>query len=182
MPDESLTVRAQVDIMSGEEITIGYISFLTGNIKRRGDISSSWMFECKCPRCLSITELGSYLSAALCGSCAGTVIPATSSIQCKVWRCVECGQETEEDKVVEIMNCLEEDLQDLLEHECLKYQSLMKKYSPLLHPNNYQLLILKRRLAGSFGGNITLKQLELRISLLEEFMAAFQIVDPGLTK
>lgn len=182
MPDDKLTLRAQVDIKEGEEITIQYISFLFGNSRRRGEISSCWMFECRCPRCLDTTELGSFMSAVLCSSCKGSVLPPDISFECEVWKCRECGQKMERDKVFEIVKELEEEMMNTMEHECDKYKALEEKFSTLLHPNHYQLQILKRHLAGSFTGNMTLADVELRKNLLEEFIEVFQMVDPGLTK
>ena len=57
-PDNSLTIRAKRSIKRGEEVTIQYISFLFGNSRRREEIKSCWFFECGCPRCSSISELG----------------------------------------------------------------------------------------------------------------------------
>jgi len=180
--DDKLTLRAQVDIKEGEEITIQYISFLFGNSRRRKEISSCWMFECKCRRCEDITELGTFMSAILCPQCKGTVLPENNSIDCQEWKCMECGQKTEVEKVLEIVKELEEEMFNTMEHELEKYEKLLEKFSSLLHPNHYQLQILKRHLAGAFRGNLTLQQLELRLSLMEEFIGIFQIVDPGLTK
>ena len=139
MPDDKLTLRAQVDIKEGEEITIQYISFLFGNSRRRGEISSCWMFECRCPRCLDTTELGSFMSAVLCSSCKGSVLPPDISFECEVWKCRECGQKMERDKVFEIVKELEEEMMNTMEHECDKYKALEEKFSTLLHPNHYQV-------------------------------------------
>ena len=59
-PENKMTIRASWGIKKGEEITIQYISFLFGNSRRREDIKSCWFFECGCPRCSSISELGIY--------------------------------------------------------------------------------------------------------------------------
>ena len=63
-----------------------------------------------------------------------------------------------------------------------KYCDLIDRYSTLLHPHHYQLLMCKRYLAGSIRGSITLDMLEKRVSLMMEFIEVFQRVDPGLTK
>ena len=59
-PDNKMSIRASWGIKKGEEITIQYISFLFGNSRRREEIKSCWFFECGCPRCSSISELGIY--------------------------------------------------------------------------------------------------------------------------
>ena len=47
------------------------------------------------------------------------------------------------------------------EHEYDKYCALLDKFSPLLHPHHYQLLLLKRYLAYSIRGNISLDMVEV---------------------
>ena len=47
------------------------------------------------------------------------------------------------------------------EHEYDKYYVMLDKFSPLLHPNHYQLLLCKRYLAGSIRGNISLDMVEV---------------------
>jgi len=182
MPDDKLILRAQVDIKEGEEITIQYISFLFGNSRRREEIRSCWMFECRCRRCLDTTELGSFLSAVLCSGCGGPVLPVDNSIDCEVWQCRDCQQKMERDKVLAIVKELEDEMLNTMEHESDKYQAMVDKFSKLLHPNHYQFQILRRALSGSFRGTLTLDQVELRKNLLEEFISVFQVVDPGLTK
>jgi len=183
-PDDRLTLRAQVDIKEGEEITIQYISFLFGNSRRRKEIASCWMFECQCPRCEDPTELGTYLSAALCPEpeCKGAVLPEDKRLGCEVWKCMECGQKMEHGKVGDIVKELEDEMVDTMAHEFEKYEEMEEKFSALLHPNHYQLQILRRQLAGAIRGNLTLKQVELRLKLIEDFINVFKIVDPGLTK
>ena len=62
-PDNTMTIRARRSIKQGEEITIQYISLLFGNSRRREEIKSCWFFECGCPRCSSISELGNFSQA-----------------------------------------------------------------------------------------------------------------------
>jgi len=182
MPDDRLVLRAKTDIKEGEEVTIQYISFLFGNSRRREEILSCWMFECCCERCSDLTELGSYLSAVLCQSCGGIVLPKNNDIACEEWRCRECGQKMEKDFVLNMVTELTDEMQNIMEHETEKFQALNDKFSKLLHPNHYQLQILRRHLAGSFRGNLTLQQVELRLQLVEDFIRIFHMVDPGLTK
>ena len=71
---------------------------------------------------------------------------------------------------------------DTSEHEYDKYCVLVEKYSKLLHPNHYQLLLCKRYLAGAIRGSLTLEMVERRLSIMMNFISVFQKVDPGLTK
>ena len=84
--------------------------------------------------------------------------------------------------VLNMVTELTDEMQNIMEHETEKFQALNDKFSKLLHPNHYQLQILRRHLAGSFRGNLTLQQVELRLQLVEDFIRIFHMVDPGLTK
>ena len=85
--DNSIRLRAQVDIKAGEEITIQYISHLFSNILRREEIASNWMFQCGCARCLDPSELGTEVGTVLCSSCPGHLRPRDNSLDCPVWLC-----------------------------------------------------------------------------------------------
>jgi len=181
-PNERLTLRAQVDIKEGVEITIQYISFLYGNTRRRKEISACWMFECQCERCEDTTELGTFLSAILCTHCKGAVLPENSGMECEMWKCRDCGQKMEIGKALEIVKQLEDEMSNTMDHEMEKFKAIVEKFSALLHPQHYQMQMLKRHLAGAMRGNMTLQQVEQRLKLMEEFIQVFQTVDPGLTK
>ena len=56
--DHSIKVRAQSSIKKGEEISIQYLSFMFGQLRRKKTINSYWHFDCGCPRCQDPTELG----------------------------------------------------------------------------------------------------------------------------
>jgi len=86
------------------------------------------------------------------------------------------------DTVSDVVKELEAEMYETQEHEYDKYCALIDKYSKLLHPHHYQLLICKRFLAGSIRGNITVKLVEKRLQLMKEFISVFEKVDPGLSK
>ena len=90
---------------------------------------------------------------------------------------------TEDDNILLLkVYFLEAEMYETQEHEYDKYCALIDKYSKLLHPHHYQLLICKRFLAGSIRGNITVKLVEKRLQLMKEFISVFERVDPGLSK
>jgi len=182
MPDNKLELRAQVDIAAGEEVTIQYITFLFGNTRRRRDIHQCWFFDCRCPRCQDRTEFGLLFSAHACEECGGPVLPENDVLYCKVWRCQSCGWETISDKVEAIEKEIENDMYDTYEYDTAKYRSLLEKWSPKLHPNHFQVLLLKKRLAISMNGTLSFDQIREKIVLQEEFLEKYELVDPGLTK
>lgn len=182
MEDDRLILRAQVDISEGEEITIQYISFLFGNTRRRKDIHQCWMFECLCARCSDRTEFGLMLAAHLCSECGGTVLPQDNSLYCQIWRCEACNKETKSEAIEATEAEVERDMFDTFDTETEKYRALLTKWTPKLHQNHFQMLILKKYLAISMRGHLTYEQVQEKIALQEEFMSKFEIVDPGLTK
>jgi len=182
MADNEIVIRAQVDIKQGEEITIQYISYLFGNILRRKDILENWMFECCCPRCVDPTELGSHLSSLVCSACAGTVLPATCDIDCQVWKCQSCGQKLDRDAVEQYTKECEGKMMQIYETEADKYESMLVEYSKIFHQNHFQILLIKKYLARALKGKMTKDQIKRKLSLMKEFMNAFQLVDPGYTK
>merc|ERR1719474_2084111 len=65
-----MIVRAAKLIKKGEEITIQYRGPNTGNILRRPDFPTNWLFSCDCPRCGDPTELGTMASTMRCTTCS----------------------------------------------------------------------------------------------------------------
>ena len=130
---------------------------------------------------MSPSELGTYLSAGLCGGCgSGAVLPTDQADT--LWSCDSCAAQVEGATILDSVAKLEAEMMDTMETEYDKYNDIIERYSKLLHPHHYQLLLCKRYLAGSIRGNITIELLERRVSLMMEFIDVFKIVDPGLTK
>ena len=138
-PDNEIIIRAQVDIMEGEEITIQYISYLFGNTLRRRDIQDNWMFECRCPRCQDPTELGTNLSSLVCPSCMGVILPVNNSLQCEVWECQACGYTLERETVENYSKECEEKMMEIFETEVDKYESMLDEYGKIFHKNHFQV-------------------------------------------
>jgi hypothetical protein len=88
-----MTVRAQRPISSGEEVTVHYISFMYGHLRRKKDIVHCWYFNCGCRRCKDPTELGSMMSAFKCGNCdeaSARVLPIDAENLESDWQCNMC--------------------------------------------------------------------------------------------
>ena len=69
------------------------------------DIKSCWFFQCSCPRCVSISELGTNLSAGLCQlpGCDGPVLPVDTSLDCQLWSCGLCGHQVDRETVSDVV-------------------------------------------------------------------------------
>jgi len=95
LPDHKVRLRAQRKIKAGEEITIQYLSFMYGHLRRKSDIRDCWLFDCSCERCVDPTELGSKMSAHRCSldDCNGDVLPVHGSdFVIDDWICYKCGK------------------------------------------------------------------------------------------
>lgn len=75
--DRKLVLRAQEDILKGEEITTRYLPSMIGNIRRRFKIKNNWNFDCCCARCRDPTELGSFIGITVCPKCNKDKSPIT---------------------------------------------------------------------------------------------------------
>ena len=83
----SVVLRARREIVSGEEITIQYVPVSLGQPARGSLLSSGWHFLCHCPRCLDVTEFGTFVSAIKCSRCReGLILPGHSD-RPGLWRC-----------------------------------------------------------------------------------------------
>ena len=87
-PDSfSVRVVARREIPAGEEITIHYVPASLGQPARWVRLSSDWYFHCQCPRCLDVTEFGTFVSAIKCSQCREGLILAENSSERQIWRC-----------------------------------------------------------------------------------------------
>ena len=87
-PDSfSVRVVARREILSGEEITIHYVPASLGQPARWVRLSSDWYFHCQCPRCLDVTEFGTFVSAIKCSRCREGLILPEHSDRPDLWRC-----------------------------------------------------------------------------------------------
>ena len=85
------------------------------------------------------------------------------------------------------------------ENETDKYEQLLDDYSKLFHENHFQvwcdlsleikilcllfqILLLKKYLAESIKGSLTLDQKKRKLHLMKDYMKTFEIIDEGLTK
>merc|ERR1719319_1860206 len=51
-----------------------------------------------------------------------------------------------------------------------------------MHPNHFQILLLKKYLAMSMTGTLSFAEIEEKIDLQQQFIDIYEVVDPGLTK
>merc|ERR1719192_3235021 len=71
---------------------------------------------------------------------------------------------------------------DLYENDTEKYRELLQFYSKIFHQNHFQILLLKKYLARSLKGKLTLEEIEEKVSLMKDYVEVFSTIDPGYTK
>ena len=68
-------VTSRRKIAKGEKITLAYEDIFLPTLLRRKDLKHGKKFLCRCKRCQSVDELGSFAGSIPCGSCDGKLIP-----------------------------------------------------------------------------------------------------------
>lgn len=136
--DHSIKVRAQSQILKGEEITIQYLSFMYGHLKRKFTIRDFWNFDCNCARCQDPSELGSLMSAMKCPDCESGDLLTTNPMDLQAsWLCSKCGHKQSAESVQDFFDSCDDTLMDTLEIDTEKYERVLQEFLQRLHPNNY---------------------------------------------
>ena len=136
--DHTITVRAQNLIKRGEEITIQYLSFMYGHLKRKSTIKDFWHFDCGCKRCQDPSELKSNLSALKCPDCeSGILLPLDSMNPESEWLCGECKHKQSAESVRDYVTYCDELLMETALTDRDRYEKLLQEFLQRLHPNHY---------------------------------------------
>ena len=182
-----MIVRAVVGIKAGEEVTTQYRGPNTGNILRRPDFPTNWMFECECPRCLDPTELGTHASTIRCPACEQPSMTPASSAMESPWVCGECGHGLAMAEVRDIVLRLEFDL-DTFSYAASppEWELLLERFQAGLHDNHYICMKTKRILLQIYGARdgwrlnqLTKEQLYRKIALCRNYIDIFSRLEPG---
>jgi len=187
--EDTFCLLAVVDIKAGEEITTSYKSTSLGSIVRRPPFKSLWNFDCLCRRCTDPTELGTFASAIRCGvsSCPGHCLPLDCLNYTSDWSCAKCGKILTSDTALQVT--------EMVQAMCPKGGSIeqletcLEKILEKVHPRHYIAMQIKRMLMLMYGNcsthrfdTMTRKDLLRKSQLCREYMAIFNILEPGLTK
>jgi len=184
--DHSLSLRAQVAIKAGEEITTRYVSATLGNCRRRRDLSRYWYFSCQCVRCSDSTELGTHLSSTRCKVCRDGLCVKRDPLDCQSdWVCQVCGNTELGDTIVQKVDKIEEEIFEVNKDDTEKLEELIAKYSnhDLLHPQHYLVIELMHSLAITYSSmaRLTRPQQERKVQLCHQVLKVLGVVDPGFT-
>lgn len=185
--DRTLVLSSKIDIQSGEEVTIQYISPSMGNIRRRQQIRENWFFDCTCIRCQDSTELGTFLSAVLCQQCAsdafsGFLLPKDALDYSSSWVCSreECGAEESGTNITSMVNNMEAEVEEIGDTDLEMIEEKIAEWCLVLHSQHYLVLMLKRKLLSSMEDCFIQDSSwgPRKVALLEENKRIFDILDP----
>jgi len=193
LPDNRLEVRAVRRIPEGQEITTQYVSPEKHTKLRQKMLFKKWFFWCECNRCKDRTESGSFLGAFLCteSKCGGPMVPQNPRDEESDYICLNCEHSFSNKYAQRILKNAESDIRnivqglDLLQH--LEHWIDLK--STILHPNNYLMISVKRKLGSMYGNcapylmkSISIPILERKIQVCHEVYSALDKLDPGPNK
>lgn len=93
--NDDLILRSSIDIKKGELVTTSSVNLEDGTFTRRANLKKHYI-DCKCQRCLDVTELGTYMSAVKCQNpdcCTddGYYLMVNPLDEYSVWSCNDCG-------------------------------------------------------------------------------------------
>ncbi|TRY62157.1 hypothetical protein TCAL_03700 [Tigriopus californicus] len=183
-------VRARRPIMRGEELSVQYLSALSGTFKRRKKIRSEWHFDCLCRRCSDPSECATNISAVNCFSCEnGYLLPANPLDYESSWICQKCGHAVSSSKIEELVDSIQSELDDIGgSDEFHRYEDFIASYQGImLHPNHYLLMTATRNLIQFYtysAGNEVLayETLKRKLQLCQNFWMVLTRVDPGYSE
>ena len=89
------------------------------------------------------------------------MLPEDPGLGCEQWVCGECGAGVRGDEVAAAVKELEAEMMDTMDTETDKYRAIIDKYSGRLHPNHYQVLVIRLKV----GIIITFKRMQFYILL-----------------
>jgi len=187
-PNKTLALQAKTKIKAGEEFTISYISTLQGSLKRRMKLHDKWYFDCRCPRCMDPTELGSFTSAHLCQVCncpEAYIIPTEVENDSAPWKCNKCGLLSQAEELNKKETEIAMNMQKLENNSLLAFEEFHENTLTMLHPNHYLNVLLKRHLVGLYSGvleQLETEDLERVKRYCEEVDTVYKIIDPGYQK
>jgi len=185
--DHSVCVRAVRDIAVGEEVTNRYTSVFMGRLARRAALSSSWQFECNCPRCQEPSVHDGNTDTLVCCGCGWDMVQVGINGD---WQCLACGSTRKPYEVAEAESRLGEAIASRAGN--LKaFEVLFEQQTKVLHDEHHLMLVIKTGMIeeygklmveqASAGKSWSLKQVRRKVELCRQVLAALGKIDPGLS-
>ncbi|CAH2093101.1 unnamed protein product [Euphydryas editha] len=179
-----LVCHASTDIKKGDIIYHNYTDALKGTTIRQQHLMIGKYFICTCSRCSDVTEMGTYMSSAICSKCKTGYV----SKKADVWECNSCGKETEKTDIEHKIKCCSEKFEVINKKDEKDLEEYIKNVSLVLAPNHYLLLDAKQRLAGVLRDIInreprpTKKVMRRKIDLCKEILPVLEVLSPGICR
>jgi len=184
--DFSITLRARRRIEEGEEITISYLPSIFGVPKRKTHLEEEWYFQCRCARCMDVTEFGTYVSALKCSHCQeGLILPENCNKDC-LWRCRFCMNPFESEFIANFVQNLEDELYAISKTSptVKDLEGFIRKHIGDLHTKHYLNLIAQRNLIQILSQEPkTDKEVQKKILRLSKgVLSTISRIDPGYSE
>ncbi|XP_049876227.1 SET domain-containing protein SmydA-8-like [Pectinophora gossypiella] len=178
-----LVCHASTDIKKGDIIYYNYTDPLKGTALRQQHLLVGKYFKCTCARCSDNTELGTYISSALCPHCKELATELEGE-----WKCTKCDKKLESEVLGYKLQCCSDKFDIINKKDEKELEEYIKNVSLVLGPNHYLLLEAKQTLAGVLRDVInreprpTKKLLRRKIQLCQEILPVIEKLSPGICR
>jgi hypothetical protein len=179
-----MSVRAQVFIRKGEEITTRYYPPWEGQPIRQDKVSKHWQYLCGCERCKDPTEFGTYFSAIRCADCLdGYLLPMNlTKVVASPWSCNSCENKLSYFEIMNTLSKVESEIQKWTNTKPIEtWSELINLIQESVHPNHYLIFDLKKTMVSQLGSCKDLQFLEDNLTYCQEVLTLVNKLDPGLT-
>ncbi|XP_017768634.1 PREDICTED: protein msta-like [Nicrophorus vespilloides] len=181
--DHHMILKAAKPIKKGEEIFLTYSRILWCTLSRRTHLLRTKHFACECPRCHDPTEFGTNLSAMLCESCSGFVLPKNPLIFNGVWTCNSCDRQVEESKIAFIMSVLAKRFSDVDEDHMKSFDLFRSKSEKIIPKCNQVSLEFMYRTIWILGGaELSDEHFQIKGECLKYVLDVLMKLDVGASK
>ncbi|KAL4711520.1 hypothetical protein ACJJTC_000536 [Scirpophaga incertulas] len=180
-----LVCHASRPINKGDTIYYNYTDPLKGTALRQQHLLIGKYFECKCSRCEDHTELGTYMSSAICPDCKTGYVSKSSDDD---WTCSDCQKQFEHANIGHIVKCCTDKFDVINKKDEKELEEYIRHVSKVLAPNHYLLLDAMQRLAGVLRDAInrephpTKKLMRRKIQLCHDLLPVLEKVLPGISR
>ncbi|XP_053610807.1 SET domain-containing protein SmydA-8-like isoform X2 [Plodia interpunctella] len=180
-----LVCHASSDIKKGETIYYNYTDPLKGTALRQQHLLIGKYFKCTCERCADATELGTFVSSAICPTCKTGYLSTTDGGE---WTCNDCKKDFAQEIIGHRIQCCADKLDFINKKDEKELEEYIRNVSLVLAPNHYLLLDAKQRLAGVLRDVInrephpTKKVMRRKIQLCNELLPIIEKLTPGISR
>ncbi|XP_037915115.1 uncharacterized protein LOC119654024 [Hermetia illucens] len=180
----AMTARALRDIEQGESLTISYVDYILGTLKRREQLKHGKLFWCTCQRCADPTEFGTYCSALKCRKCqTGIVLPINPLKQDAPWACLQCTSSIDAATISAILDKLFRELEATDATQIQPFEDFIQKYKHILGEKHYLITLAKYNISQLYNlsNDFSVDVLKHREQYCRDVLEAVNVLKPGLS-